>query len=157
MPLLSWFLVILQQQAVSEYHKLARCKFPRSIIDAAVINPPRAPSSIFRRDSRCRPGECPAHEKLLYNDSYQAHDSRMKVIFGSFRSLTQVSPSFPYNLGSKLDNSETFPPTFIPSWSGQPAVNDEIREDLVRPMTFRESGTMVAVSSVCQRKRSIIQ
>jgi hypothetical protein len=91
------------------------------------------------------------------NDIHLAHGSRMKVIFGSFRSLTQVSPSFPYNLGSKLDNSESFALALIPSESRQLAVNDEIREDLVRPMTFRESGTMVAVSSVCQRKRSIIR
>jgi hypothetical protein len=89
------------------------------------------------------------------NDSYLAHRFRMKVILGSFRSLPQVSTSFPYNLGFKLDNCESFALTFIPSESGQPAVNDEIREDLVRPMRLREYGTMVAVSSVCHRKRSI--
>ena len=85
------------------------------------------------------------------------HRSRIKVILGSFRSLPQVSTSFPYNLGFQLDNSESFALALIPSESRQLSVNDEIREDLVRPMTFRESGTMVAVSSVCQRKRSTLR
>jgi len=127
------------------------------MIEAVDSNPPRTLTSISRRDSKCRPGECPAHENLPIDDRYIAHGARMKDILGYFRSLPQVSTSFPYNLGFKLDNSESFSLIFIPSESRQLSVNDEIREDLVCPMRFRESGTMVALSSVRQRKRSIIR
>ena len=69
----------------------------------------------------------------------------------------QVSIGFPYNLGLESDNSESSPLAFTRHSPGQASVNDEIREDLVGPTRFRESGTMVALSPVYQRKRSPIR
>ena len=69
----------------------------------------------------------------------------------------QVSISSPYNLGWESDNSESSPQPLPRNSPGQPSVNDEIREELVRPTRFRESGTMVALSLVYQRKRNPIR